>query len=72
MALDLELFFAGIYGPAQAHGPNKLMCVAYLRPGGKMIQRFFPYPEGVDRATELIHSLTVDTDGQGQRGADVY
>src|SRR5690349_567865 len=47
------------------------MCIAFLKPGGKMVERFFRWPDEVGKAIDLIHRLT-QAEASGGRGADVY
>jgi len=64
--VDLLPFFTGVYGTG-VPDQERFMCVAYLRPGGKMIERYFRWPEQAPIAIKLIEALS-----QPGRSSDVY
>ncbi len=69
--IDLLPFFNGIYGEAVADEQERYMCIAFLQPGGQMIERFFSWPNEVEKALALINKLIDQQTGYG-RGADIY
>lgn len=60
---DLSLFFTAIYGPPTDQ--ERFMCVAFLRPGGKMVERYFRWGDGLDGVHKLIDQAL-------SAGADTY
>lgn len=70
--VDLFPFFQGVYGgealPAEL---ERYMCIAFLRPGGQMVERFFRWPTEVDRAIKLIDEIK-DAQLAGAAGSDIY
>lgn len=63
-------FFTGIYGPP-VPGEERYICIAFLRPGGKMVERFFRWDEEADKAIDMIHRL-VETHRETGQGVDMY
>ena len=66
MSVDLLPFFTGVFG-AGIPAEERFMCIAYLRPGGKMIERYFRWPDQVQTAITLINALS-----QPGRSSEVY
>jgi len=69
-SVDLLPFFTGIYGQP-VPGEERYMCIAFLRPGGKMVERFFRWDSEIGAAIKLITDITEDR-LSGGRGADIY
>lgn len=67
---DLHPFFTGIYGQP-VPDEERYMCIAFIRPGGKMVERFFRWDSEIDGALKLIDDLTQER-LRGGRGADLY
>lgn len=68
--VDLLPFFQGIYGEPVAD-EERFMCISFIQPGGKMIERFFRWPDEVDRALRVITGMVEQQTAHG-RGADLY
>jgi hypothetical protein len=63
------MFFTAIYGPA-VPGDERFMCIAHLRPNGKMIERFFRWDSELDQALGHVEHLI--NEAKNGRGANIY
>jgi hypothetical protein len=68
--VDLLPFFTGIYGEPVGED-ERYLCLGFLQPGGKMIERFFTWPREAERAIATISRIAVSHAEHGN-GADTY
>lgn len=70
--VDLLPFFYGVYGGEEMPADQeRYMCIAFLRQGGAMVERFFRWPTEVHRAIEIIARVNQANMVSGP-GTDVY
>jgi hypothetical protein len=69
-SVELLPFFRGIYGEP-VPGQERYMCIAFLRPGGKMIERFFRWDDEIDTAIGMIERM-IETHRTTGQGVDMY